>query len=124
VTRLRWSVHYQGSFSSEWTLIGRVVSSVCGLQIAWRFGDASSPLTRRRWSVHYQGSFSSECTLNGRVVSSVCGLQIAWRFGDASGPEPGLALRIQSHGFGYPFDALALDFTIINSDFEMYGLKL
>jgi len=38
-----------------------------------------------------------------------CGLLTAWRFGDASGHEPGLALRIQSHGFGYPFAALALE---------------
>jgi len=38
-----------------------------------------------------------------------CGLKIAWRFGDASRHEPGLTLRIQSNGFGYPFDAPALD---------------
>ena len=56
--------------------------------------------------------------------SSECGIYTAWRFGDASGPEPGLALRIQSHGFGYPFAAPALDCSIIESDFEMYGLRL
>jgi len=28
------------------------------------------------------------------------------RFGDASGHEPGLALRIQAHGFGYPLSRL------------------
>jgi len=72
-------------------------------------GALGMPLPRLRWSAHYQGSFSSECTLIGRVVSSVCELQIAWRFGDASGHEPGLALRIQSHGFGYPFAAPALE---------------
>jgi len=48
----------------------------------------------------------------------------AWRFGDASRHEPGLALRIQSHGFGDPFAAPALDCSIIDSDFEMYGLRL
>ena len=34
-------------------------------------------------------------------------------FGDASGHEPGLALRIQSHGFGYPFVALALESSLL-----------
>jgi len=63
---------------------------------------SATPLPRLRWSEHYRGSFSSDFTLIGRVVSSACGLQIAWHFGDASGHEPGLALRIQSHGFGYP----------------------
>jgi len=46
--------------------------------------------------------------INRKSCSSACGLQTAWCFGDASRHEPGLALRIQSHGFGYPFAAPAL----------------
>jgi len=44
----------------------------------------------------------------GDSSDSEYGLQIAWRFGDASCHDPGLALRIQSQGFGYPFAAPAL----------------
>jgi len=51
--------------------------------------------------------------INRKSCSSVCSLQTAWRFGDASGHEPGLALRIQSHGFGYPFAAPALECTLL-----------
>jgi len=37
-----------------------------------------------------------------------------WRFGDASRHEPGLTLRIQSHGFGYPFAAPALESSLLS----------
>jgi len=76
---------------------------------AWRFGDAF----RRKPGYHFASSLTASATLCracARVFSIERvvirgGIVNAWRFGDA-------------------FAAPALDCSIIDSDFEMYGLRL